>query len=139
MSLARVTRRLGATAILVVATACTEAEVLTPVPNGLRAAASDLLLATATSGGALVLHNLGNATVYWLAADQEALALIDWAPCSDPSRCEGIAPRATIEVPRSRIVADQPGSRAVTVYHWRLVPHGAAFRPDSIRSIVVPR
>jgi hypothetical protein len=139
MSFARVTRRLATLGALLLTAACDGDEELAPVPIELRAASTDLLAGGATSDGGLVLQNLDETTVYWFAADQQALALIDWVPCTDPSRCDGIPPRATVSVPRSRIVADQPGSRAVIVYHWRLVRHGARIRPDSIRWMVVAR
>jgi hypothetical protein len=86
---------------------------------------------------ALVIANAGSDPVYTFALTQEASALVDWIPCSDPTRCQGIAQGATRVVPYSQIYDYSRGTRAVIIYWWHLVPSGNGFAPDEIRAVVV--
>lgn len=131
----RVTRRLARaftlTCALVVASACDDVEIT--------AIESDLITASATAGGGVRLHGLTGQTVYYFVADAETLALLDWIPCTNPTSCPAVPPRGTVDVPRSAIAGDQPGSHTVVVYHWLLVRPGGSFVPDSIRAMEVRR
>jgi len=111
-----------------------------PDADGTRAEVrAELLRAGATAEGGVRLENLTDEPVYYFAADREALALILWGVCEDPATCRAVPPRATIDVPRSAIAADQPGSHEVAVHHWLLVRRGDRWKADSIRVLVVRR
>lgn len=91
-------------------------------------------------GQAIVVANIGDAPLYYFAADRNALALLDWIPCTDPAKCIGIASGASKRIAFSEVVAYQPGSAEAVVYHWRLIPGNAAsgFVMDSLRATIVP-
>jgi hypothetical protein len=86
---------------------------------------------------ALELVNTSQQPVYVFAAERNSLALLDWAPCQDPTTCEGIAVGGSLVLPFDEITGYGPGAEEAVVYHWHLIPDGAAFKPDSIRSTVV--
>jgi hypothetical protein len=111
-----------------------------PDADGTRAQVrAELLRTGATAEGGVRLENLTDEPVYYFAADREALALILWGVCEDPATCRAVPPRATVDVPRGAIAADQPGSHEVAVHHWLLVRRGDRWKADSIRVAIVRR
>jgi hypothetical protein len=112
-----------------------------PDADGARAELrAELLRTGATAEGGVRLENLTDEPVYYFAADREALALILWGVCEDPATCRNVVPpRATLDVPRSAIAGDQPGSHEVAVHHWLLVRRGDRWKADSIRVAIVRR
>jgi hypothetical protein len=86
----------------------------------------------------LQLTNQSPAPVYFVAIERGATAKINWAPCTDPAQCAGLAPRATTALPYAQIGFYTPAAREANVYWWHLIPAtGTGFRPDSIRVVVV--
>ena len=102
------------------------------------APSSDLI--TAIPGEEAVdLRNNSSEPVYFFAADRGVLALLDFAICRDPAKCESIAPGTTKRVPYSGIIGYSGTSAELVVYHWRLIARtGGTFEQDSIRSMIVP-
>jgi hypothetical protein len=99
--------------------------------------ASDLIRARGEAR-TLMMTNISSDPVYYFAADREALALLDWAVCTDPSKCQSIPAQSTKAIAYSQIAAYQLGSKSAVVYHWRLVSLGLGrYKPDSIRAVVV--
>jgi len=135
----RVTRRLARAIASALVLACTTVVASACDAVDITAVESDLITATATTEGGVRLHGLTGRSVHYFVADAEALALIDWVPCLDPASCPAVPPRGTVDVPRSAIAGDQPGSHTVVVYHWLLVRRGDGIVPDSIRAITVSR
>ena len=115
-------------AVVVAITACS----VTTAPS------SDLI--TAIPGAEAVdLRNNSTETVYYFAADRGVLALLDFAICRDPSKCESIAPGSTKRVPYAGIIGYSGTTAELVVYHWRLIAKGSGtFEQDSIRSMIVP-
>ncbi len=93
------------------------------------------------SSAGLVASNRTPSDVYFTAFEREIVALIEWAPCGEPASCRPrLAPGADTTIPYQSIYGWGPASREAVVYWWHLVPTGAdAYRPDSIRAIVVAR
>ena len=86
---------------------------------------------------ALELMNTSQKPVYAFIAERNSLALLDWAPCMDPS-CESVAVGGSMVVPYEDITGYTTGAAEAVVYHWHLVPDGAdGFRPDSIRATII--
>lgn len=87
----------------------------------------------------LSITNLGDPTVYYFVADRNALALLDWVPCTDPSQCTGIGAHGSVDISFSRIAGYQSGDAEAVAYTWRLVPANtfSGFAPDSMRSTVI--
>jgi len=115
-------------AVVLAITACS----VTTAPS------SDLI--TAIPGAEAVdLRNNSTETVYYFAADRGVLALLDFAVCRDPSKCESIAPGSTKRVPYAGIIGYSGTTAELVVYHWRLIAKGGGtFEQDSIRSMIVP-
>jgi hypothetical protein len=88
---------------------------------------------------ALEIVNVSHHPVYFFATERNSLALMLWAPCTDPDSCEGIPPGESKVVPYTEIAAWSAGAQEAVVHHWHLVRVGGAsgFKPDSIRSTVV--
>jgi len=136
MTVARI--RLAALLFPLVLFACNRAT--QPEADGARAEVrAELLRTGATADGGVRLENLTDEPVYYFSADRELLALILWGVCENPATCPAVPPRATIDVPRSAIAADQPGSHEVAVHHWLLVRRGDRWKADSIRVAIVRR
>jgi hypothetical protein len=96
------------------------------------------LLRISVQPEAVELMNDSPQPVYVFVVERNSLALVDWAPCSDPSNCDGIAVGGTKVIPYDDITGYAPGAAEAVVHHWHLVPDGAGgFRPDSIRSTVI--
>ena len=98
---------------------------------------SDILSAS-VSRGELVLRNDTQAPVYYLAADRDVLALLDWAVCIQPSQCNGVLPRSTKSIALDDIIGGGD-SGEIVVYHWRLISGQSAsgYIADSIRTLTV--
>ena len=123
-----VTRTAGAMLVLAAAIACSPVEV----------AEADVRVQAADNG--LSILNGRGASIYYFAIDRQAaaVALMLWAPCIDPETCDRVDPRASRQV-ASVDVLGWGASDEVILYWWHLVPAGAGrFRPDSIRSLIVP-
>jgi hypothetical protein len=78
----------------------------------------------ATADGTdVVLRNLTDRTVYTFVVDASRLALINWAPCSDPRSCEGIAPGTEERVSYESLAAPwgEPVEE-VAIFAWHLIP-----------------
>ena len=99
--------------------------------------ASDVLSVHAENQ-TLTLMNSSDDPVYYFVADKDALALVDWAVCLDPSRCSGVPAKSSRTLAYSEIAAYQPGSANAIVYHWRITqkPTGGNGY-DSLRRIDV--
>ena len=99
---------------------------------------TDILKARVVSAS-LGLTNQTRFPVYYFAVDRNTLAVIDWAICMDPTRCESVPARSTRWVPLTEIFGADENSEIV-VFHWRLVPGESptGFVPDSVRSLVTP-
>ena len=86
----------------------------------------------------LTLVNTSDDPVYFFVADKDALALLDWAVCIDPSKCTPVAPRSTKLVSYSEIAAYQEGSGNAVVYHWRIISKGEGkYDYDKLRELDV--
>lgn len=98
---------------------------------------SDGVRATARADG-VVVQNRRAETIYYFAIDRMTAALTLWGACEDPLTCRAIAARSERLVPASEIMG-WPESGEVILYWWELEPKaGGGFRPDEIRSLVVP-
>lgn len=101
------------------------------------APSSDLIVATAESH-ALDLKNMSDETVYYFVAERGALALLDFAICNEPSKCDSVAPGSRRRVPYSGVVGYSAGSEQAVVFHWRLVSKGGGkYEHDAIRTLIV--
>jgi hypothetical protein len=95
-------------------------------------------LAVQAAPPVLQLTNQSPAAVYSFAIEARAATVSNWAACTDPGRCAGLAPGATTALPYTQIASYTPAAREAIVYWWHLIPAtGGGFRPDSIRGIVV--
>jgi len=115
-------------AIVLATAACTSpSEVATSAP----------LTITATNG-ALQLTNGPAQTVFYFIYERQAAALINWAPCVDPSRCASLAPRAATAVPYGTIGGYGPGKTEAIVWWWHAEPGPAdGSVPGPIGAVVV--
>ena len=95
-----------------------------------------ILTARLVTGG-IELLNHSDRTLYIFAADPDTLAVMDFTPCSVPDACGGIAPGTSEEVPFDEIEGYSEQSRDVVVLHWFLVPDGEAFKPDTVRGLLL--
>lgn len=86
----------------------------------------------------LELTNLGAEPLYYFAVEREATASINWAPCTVPGWCDGVAPDTAIDVPYSAIAFYELRDEEAVVYWWHLVEGpGGELEPDSIRALVI--
>jgi hypothetical protein len=99
--------------------------------------ASDILSAHAENR-TLTLVNGSNDPVYYFVADADALALIDWQVCLEPSKCTAVPPKSTKSLAYSEIAAYQEGSGNALVYHWRIITKATGGNDyDSLRKLAV--
>ena len=90
--------------------------------------------------GGIRVSNKTDRAIYWTAFDRDALALLLWAPCTDPSTCPRIGSGRTVLIPFDEVGVWGPASREAVFYWWYLVPDDdGGYEPDEIRSIVVAR
>ena len=88
---------------------------------------------------ALAVRNNRWATIYVFVVDAGEAARINWAACTDPTRCDGILPHELERVPSTRIFGWEK-SGPLILYWWHLVAAaGGGFRADSIRAVGVLR
>ncbi|HEU0015008.1 MAG TPA: hypothetical protein VFQ45_15070 [Longimicrobium sp.] len=78
-------------------------------------------------GGDIVVKNHTTRPVYYMAVDQELLAVMLWAPCDDPETCESIPAGGAVRIPRTEIGGVRAETRVVAVHAWHLVPEGAGY------------
>jgi hypothetical protein len=84
------------------------------------------------------MSNGTNAPIYYFAIDANALALANWAPCTDPVTCPNVQPGKARLIPFSEIALYSPETAMAVVYWWHLKPQGeGTFAPDSIRALQV--
>lgn len=101
------------------------------------APSSDLITATPKSA-ALDIRNNSSDPVYYFVADRGVLALLDFAMCNEPSKCESIPAGGAKEVPYAGALGYSGTTQELVVYHWRLLPKSAGgYEQDSIRSVIV--
>ncbi len=102
------------------------------------APSSDLITASPESE-TLDLRNNSADPVYYFVADRGVLALLDFAICNEPPKCESIAPGTAKRVPYDGILGYSGTSEELVVFHWRLLPKSSGgYEQDSIRSMIVP-
>jgi hypothetical protein len=124
-------RRLRSSVVLLTAV------VLAGACNDSTAPTRDGPLVVTVRPGRLVVQNVGSELLYTFALTRDATAVVDWIPCSDPARCDGIAPGARREVPYSEIYDYTRETREIVVYGWHLVPNGNGFAVDRMRFVIV--
>ena len=84
------------------------------------------------------VSNGTSAAIYYFAIDGNALALANWAPCTNPETCPSVAPGKSRLIPFSEIALLSPTTEAAVVYWWHLTSQGGGtFAPDSIRAVRV--
>lgn len=67
----------------------------------------------------ILIENKTSQTIYWTAFEREILALINWAACDDPARCEGVLPGKSQTILFEKIPSYSAG-KEVVVYWWNL-------------------
>ena len=83
----------------------------------------------------LKLENSGVVPVYYVLIESETATRVDWAPCTDPSACTHVAPRAATSIPYEQIMGYEPGDAEVILYWWHLEPAPAGgFQVDSMQA-----
>ena len=98
---------------------------------------TDQLGATARNGQ-LEIRNNSDQPTFVFPIGREAAAYTDWIACADPGACAPIPARGRqlLSYPSSRIGVEE---REALVFWWHAVrASDGSFRPDSIRSLVVP-
>jgi hypothetical protein len=98
---------------------------------------TDRVDARARNGQIEVLNNSDQPAFIYLIG-RDAAAYTDWIACADASACTPIPAggRRTLLYPSSQVGV---GEREAIVYWWHAVKGAdARFRPDSIRSLIVP-
>jgi hypothetical protein len=92
-----------------------------------------------TGSSSLRIANSTGLPVYYFVVECQLAARINWAPCTDPSRCAAVAPNGEGSVPYDQISGYQAGASQAIVYWWHLEPSAdGRFQADSIRAKVVP-
>src|SRR6266436_5779877 len=71
---------------------------------------------------ALRIVNTSDAPIYYFLVERQSAALIDWAPCTNPSACSSVAAHGDAQVPFSQIAGYEPGEREAIFYWWHLLP-----------------
>ena len=83
------------------------------------------------------LSNRSSAAIYTFVAERDALAVIDWIPCTTPLTCAGLAPGQDSIIQYTAITGYAPGAEEGVVFWWHLISkEGGGHQPDSIRSVV---
>jgi hypothetical protein len=93
----------------------------------------DSVLAT-SEVGAIALTNQSSARVFYFVYEREGAALINWAPCVDPSRCASLGPDERVVIPNTAIGGYAPGKAEAIVWWWHGPPPPGL---DDIHAIVV--
>lgn len=76
--------------------------------------------AISTRLGVITLTNGGDEPVYYFLVEREAQAYVDWAPCSQPEPCNGIAPGTSAKLGYNQIVGYDRGDREAVLTRYRL-------------------
>lgn len=76
------------------------------------------MTATATVTGILV-RNGTTSPIFYLAAEQGTLALLDFIPCSDATRCPSIAPGDETGVRWDQVIGYAPNLHTYVVLWWQ--------------------
>jgi hypothetical protein len=86
----------------------------------------------------LLLTNTSNAPVYYFAADRDILAVLTWAICTEPSRCNAVPGESTKSIALEDVIG-RGESGEIVVFHWRLIPGQSTtgYVADSIRTVNV--
>jgi hypothetical protein len=120
--------RCTAMLVLLSAAACSPTEVVTD---------DESLIATISSP-TLTLTNASSRTAYYFVIDAELAPLANWAVCTDPAQCSGVAARASIRVPVTAIAGYTPATREAIVYWWHLTQRSdGSYSASEIRSVGV--
>ena len=85
----------------------------------------------------ITITNRTTQEVFVFVVGREALALINWAPCIDRSRCEPLAPGASRRVPYPANLTGRV-EREASIIWWRAI-RGSDWveRPGDFRSVIV--
>jgi hypothetical protein len=86
--------------------------------------ASDDVITVRSSSQELVYHNQSEWPVWVFAIESDALAYVDFIPCTDATRCASIAPGAERRDALANVIGYAPG-REVRVIYRELVPESA--------------
>jgi hypothetical protein len=70
--------------------------------------------------------------IFYTAVERNHLALYDYVPCTDETRCETIAPGASRIVPWSQVVFYSPGVKEYVFLWWQASPEGATSLSGSV-------
>jgi hypothetical protein len=87
--------------------------------------------------GVVVIHNVGREPLYTFALTREVAPLVDWAACTDPTHCKGIAAGERREIPYSEIYGYTPATREILVYAWNLVQSESGFKVGTMRVVIL--
>jgi len=95
-------------------------------------------LTVLAKGGSLQLENHSDRRTFYFIHEREGAAVINWAPCVDPSRCASLAPGGQTAVPYSAIGGYERGKTEAIVWSWQAVA-GAAKQPipGPVHAVVV--
>jgi hypothetical protein len=95
-------------------------------------------LAVRAGARTLQLRNQTAETVHVFVIERESAALTNWAPCSNPDRCDGLAPGEEQSIGYGEIAGYESGDQEAILYWWHLEQQpGGGFAPDSIRAEVI--
>ena len=84
------------------------------------------------------LSNRSSAPIYSFVVERQALAYVDWIPCTNPLTCQGLAPGQDSLIQYTAITGYAPGAEEAVVYWWHLIPkEGGGLKPDSVRGVVI--
>lgn len=98
---------------------------------------SDDALSVERERESLRLRNGSMARVHYMAVEQGAAALINWAPCTGDG-CPAVRPRSSVVVPYDEILGYSPSAHNAIVYWWPSTSSERLRDPDLIESVVVP-
>ena len=84
-------------------------------------------------GDSLRLENPTLRPAYFFAVEAETAARINWAPCTDPSKCQAVPPQGTLSIPLAEVTGFEADSEVALVYWWHLVARLGSHRSPEIR------
>lgn len=79
---------------------------------------SDGRLSAEVADDAITIRNWSSETAYYWIVEREALATINFAPCTRSPTCPTLAPGASTSVPKSSIAFYTPEAREAVVFWW---------------------
>ena len=78
-------------------------------------------LRVVAAASTVTMENPNAWPVFYLVANPQFLALVDFALCEDPSSaCPRVPPRGTVHVAYADIAGYEPGETEATLMQWRL-------------------